>query len=233
MRLAFPPLTPAVRAILLLLAVSFVVQTIAEPFLGLPLFSWLGLQNELGIASLWQWATYPLVELPTDQRVVHRALDLLFIYFLLTPFEHRFGREQTVVLTGLAIPAGAALPLLTSVLLPSVSLPVAGAGAVVWAGLGAFAVMTAGRPLNWVFLPAMNAWTLTAIMLVITGLQCAWMGTPTPLLSALGALGAGILYTRRLERPKVRRAPPAKRRDSHLQVILGGQSDDERPRWLH
>jgi membrane associated rhomboid family serine protease len=232
MRFAFPPLTPAVRTILVVLFASLVAQSVAEPLLGLPLFRWLALHDEFAFTLLWQWASYVLVEYPGDRMVLSRALDLLLIYFWLTPFEKQFGARRTFTLAALSAVAGAVLPLVVGLLAPEISVPHAGASAISWAGLAALAVTTRGQPMNWVLLPQMNAWTLAAIFLVFTALQCAWMGTPTPLLGVLGGFAAGVLYTRRLERSKRRRAPP-KPRGGHLQIISGGQAESGRPRWLN
>jgi membrane associated rhomboid family serine protease len=233
---AFPPLTPLVRATLIVLFASFVAQTVLEGLVHVPLFEWLALHYELQIPLAWQWATYVLVEPGVQGAPLSRALDLLFIYLWIAPFELEHGPRKTGILIGLAIVAGAILPLVLGLVLPSISVPLAGARALTWAGIGALCVRSRGAPMNFVFLPTMTAWQFAAAFLVIEALQCAWANTPTPLLASLGGLAAGVLYARHLERPRpTKKTPPAKRRvgASHLQVIPGGQAGEDRPRWLN
>ena len=69
----------------------------------------------------------------------------------------------------------------------------------------------------------------------IEALQAFWIGTPIVLFGVLGGLAGGVLFTRWTERkPPAKKAPPKRRPGaSHLQVIPGGQADDERPKWLN
>ncbi len=236
MQSAFPPLTPVVRAALALLFASFVAQTLVFSVANVDLFGLLALWPGLGPATAWQWATHVLVEMPSDRMVINRALALLFVYFWIAPFELEFGRRSTLVLLGLSVVAGALLPLLFGLVAsPPLASPYAGASALTWAGIGALAIRTRGAPLNWVLLPTMNAWALALVFLVMDALQCAWAGTPTPLLGSLGGFAAGIWYTRRLTKPRrPKKDPSPKRRGgSHLRLVPGGQSESERPRWLN
>jgi membrane associated rhomboid family serine protease len=166
--------------------------------------------------------------------VIGRAFDLLFVYFFVTHFEQAHGARRALTLAALSVPAGALVMLIADLAFPAVAIPYGGANAIAYAGLGAFAVLTRGQPMNWLFLPQMNAWGLASILLVINAMQCFWMGTPTPLLASLGGFGAGVAYARWLEKPRAKKPSPKKRTGgSHLHVIPGGQSDDERPRWLN
>jgi len=219
MNFAFPPLSPAVRVLLSVLFGSVVAQTVLGAA-GVPLFDWLGLHAAWSSALAWQWCTYPLVELPGPGSVVDRALDLMLLYFWLAGFEGRFGARATLLLAALAVTAGAACVLLVGFAWPSVSHPFAGASPIAWAGLAALAVTTRGRPMQWLFLPQMNAWGLALVFLLVLSLQCTWAGTATPLAGALGGFAAGVAYTRWLTRPR----PPAqhgpyRRRPAHLKLV--------------
>lgn len=241
MRFAFPPLTPVVRAILVVLFASFVVQTLLQGLLDAPAFEWLALETRrdgIGLHTAWQWATYPLVEYVQDRMVIARAIDLLLIYTFGALAESHLGRNRTLQLVGVSIVGAVVLPVAFGLVFPDFAIPVAGASAITWAMMGAFAVLTRGAPVNFVFLPPMSAWLAVGAWLVITALQAMWMRTPTPLLVALGALATSVLFVRwtqqRPSRPAKKPGGGGKRRGaSHLSVIPGGQSDDERPRWLN
>lgn len=237
MRFAFPPLTPVVRAILVVLLSSFVLQTLLEAMSGVPVFESLALSVDPGLHTLWQWATYVLVEYPTERAVLNRALTLFFVYLWLAPVELEHGRNRTLGLAAAGVVGGALLAGVFGFVVPQLAVPLAGGSTITWACIAALAVRTRGAPLNWFLLPSMNAWALAGVFLVYEALQCAWMGTPTPLLSSIGAFAAGILYTRHIERPSRPAKKPGgggkRRGPSHLSVIHGGQSDDERPRWLN
>ena len=241
MRFAFPPLTPVVRATLIVLFAAFVLQSLLEGALGVPLSPWLALttsRDAIGIPLAWQWATYPLVEYPGPGGVISRGIDMLLVWTFGALAESHLGRNRTIQLLGASLLGGAILPLAFGLLFPNIAAPVAGASALSWAMMGAFAMITRGAPVNFLFMPQMSAWHAVGVFLVITALQSMWLQTPTPLLIALGALAAAVLFMRWVERrpsrPTKKTGGGSKRRGpSHLSVIPGGQSDDERPRWLN
>ncbi|UJR81813.1 rhomboid family intramembrane serine protease [Sandaracinus amylolyticus] len=241
MRFAFPPLTPVVRVILVVLFASFVAQSLLQGLIGLPLFDWLALSPELDVPLAWQWATYPLVEYVGSSAVISRAIDLLLIWTFGAMAESHLGRNRTLQLVVVSVLGGAILPLAFGLLFGDYAMPAAGAGAIAWAMMGAFAVITRGAPVNFVLMPSMSAWHALGVFLVITALQSMWARTPTPLLIALGALAAAVLFVRWIEQRPTRptkktggNGPRRRSGASHLQVIPGGQSsEDERPRWLN
>ncbi len=238
MRFAFPPLTPVVRAILIVLFGSFVVQSIAFGVFRLQLSDWLALRTEIGIPLAWQWATYPLVEMPGPSAVVARGIDLLLIYSFGAFVESHLGRKQSLQLLAVSIVGGAVLPFVFGLLFPAISIPLMGATVITWALMGAFAVLTRGAPVGFFLLPTMSAWVFIGIFLVIVGLQSMWAQTPIPILTALSAVASGILFTRWLERrppPRSKKGNPPRRRNGapHLSVITGGQASEDRPRWLN
>ena len=241
MRFAFPPLTPVVRVILVVLFASFVAQSLLQGLIGLPLFDWLSLSPELDVPLAWQWATYPLVEYVGSGAVISRAIDLLLVWSFGSMAESHLGRNRTIQLVVVSVIGGALLSLVFGLLFPDYAMPAAGAGALSWAMMGAFAVITRGAPVNFFMLPSMSAWQAIGVFVVITALQSMWARTPTPLLIALGALAAAVLFVRWVEQRPTRPAkkpgggsPRRRGGASHLQVIPGGQSgEDERPRWLN
>lgn len=238
MRFAFPPLTPVVRAMLIVLFGSFVVQSVAFGIFQVQLSDWLALHTTLGIPLAWQWATYPLVEMPGPSAVVARGIDLLLIYSFGAYVESHLGRTRSVQLIAASIIGGALLPFVFGLLFPAFSIPIMGATAFTWALMGAFAVITRGAPVGFFLMPSMSAWVFIGIFLVIVGLQSLWAQTPIPLLTALSGVASGILFTRWLERrpprPKKGGKPPRRRNGTpHLSVITGGQASDDRTRWLN
>lgn len=238
MRFAFPPLTPVVRAMLIVLFGSFVVQSVAFGIFQVQLSDWLALHTTLGIPLTWQWATYPLVEMPGPSAVVARGIDLLLIYSFGAYVESHLGRNRSLQLIAASIIGGALLPFAFGLLFPAFSIPIMGATVITWALMGAFAVITRGAPVGFFLMPSMSAWVFIGIFLVIVGLQSLWAQTPIPLLTALSAVASGILFTRWLERrpprPKKGGNPPRRRNGApHLSVITGGQASDDRTRWLN
>lgn len=237
MRFAFPPLTPVVRAILIVLFASFVVQSLVEGVFGIQLSNWLALRTEIGIPLAWQWATYPLVEIPGPSAVFARGIDLLLVYAFGGYVESHLGRNRTIQLVLVSVVGGAVMPLAFGLIFPAFAAALAGGTAITWALMGAFAVITRGAPVGFFLMPTMSAWAAIGVFMVITALSSMWARTPMELLTALGALLTGVLFTRWLERrpprPKKGGPPPRRRGASHLSVIPGGQSDDDRPRWLN
>lgn len=236
MKFAFPPLTPVVRATLIVLFASFVLQTVLSPF-GISLFDGLALTPSLHWPLAWQWATYPLVEYPAPSAVISRAFELLLVYSFGSYAEQSLGRNRMIALTATSVLAGAILPIAFGLLFqayPFAVMPLAGASAITFAYMGAFAVSTRGAPLSFFLMPTMSAWYVIGVFVVIEALQAVWMGTPVLLFAVLGGLAGGVLFTRWTERrPPTKKSSPKRRGASHLQVIPGGQSDDDKPRWLN
>jgi membrane associated rhomboid family serine protease len=238
MRFAFPPLTPVVRAILIVLFASFVVQSLLEGMVGIELSHWLALHTTIGVPLAWQWATYPLVEMPGPGAVFARGIALLLIYAFGGYVESHLGRNRTIQLAIVSVVGGAILPLAFGLIFPAFADALAGGTAITWALMGAFAVITRGAPVGFFLMPTMSAWAAIGVFLVITALSSMWERTPMPLLAAVSALVAGVLFTRWLERrppprPKKSSGSGRRRGPSHLSVIPGGQSDEEKPRWLN
>ncbi len=232
MQFNFPKLTPTVRTLLIVLVVVFVGQSVAEGLLHVPVSGWAALMPGVHIGLLWQWATYWLIEVPGG--VLQRAFDLLFIYFMLSPLEERYGRRRILELIAVGVIGGAIPVMVLGAVLPSAFGGLAGAGAIGAAGFGAFAVLSAGAMVSFLFLPPMSAWSVLGIFLALSTLNAFWANDASELLSILGGTGAGILYARWLLRPRSSKGPTPKKKQSgrpHLTVIDGGA--DDKPRWLN
>jgi membrane associated rhomboid family serine protease len=229
----FPRLTPTIRTLLIVLVVVFVGQSIAEGLLHVPVSQWAALLPGVHIGLLWQWATYWLIEVPGA--VLNFAIGLLFIYLMLSPLEERYGRTRILQLIAVGVIGGALPVMICGAILPSAFGGLAGASAIGAAGFGAFAVLSAGAMVSFMFLPPMSAWGILAIFIAISALNAMWAHDASELLSTLGGTGAGILYARWLLRPRSSKSPTPKKKQSgrpNLTVIEGG-SDNTKPRWLN
>lgn len=242
----FPPITPTVRTLVVVLLVCFFGQTAAEGLLQVPLTSWAALVPGLHLELAWQWATYWLfavVQQPSD--VVWHLVTIFVLYWTLSLYEAENGRGSLVRLA-LAGIVGAAIPLVAlGALLPGLFGITAGPSPIFYAWLGALPVLRPNARIGlWVAaLPPISAWTMVGIMLAISALQAAWAHQISGLVEALGGVGAGVLFARYEIRP--RRAPkPApgggpKKRSGRpsLTVIEGGarsrDDDEDKPRWLN
>lgn len=235
--LQFPPLTPAVRALLVVLAVSYVLQTIVEGAVGVPVTLLFALTPDLHLGLLWQWASYVLVELPGAGSALRRALDLLFIYWMLSPHEERFGPRRALTLALLGVVAAAALVLVAGLLAPGFVSGAIGASPIVWAAFGAFAQIAGKQPVRFFMLPPTSAWLLLGVFLALPLLDTFWSHDAAHFLMAIGGSGAGILWARRIMAPRRPVKAPPKRTvpAGRFRVIEGGGEGDpdEKPRWLN
>lgn len=232
MQFNFPRLTPTVRTLLIVLTVVFVVQSVAEGLFHVPVSSWAALTPGVHLGLLWQWATYWVIELPGG--VLQRAFDVLFIYFMLSPLEERYGRRRILELMAIGIVGGALPVMLAGAALPAAFGGLAGASAIGAAGFGAFAVLSGGAMVSFFMLPPMSAWAVLGIFLGVSALNALWAHDASGLLSTLGGTGAGVLYARWLLRPRSAKSPTPKKKPSgrpNLTVIEGGA--DDKPRWLN
>lgn len=237
----FPPLTPTVRTLVVVLAVFFLGQTAAEGLFGIPLTEWAALGPGLHVELAWQWATYWLVAIVQQpQDVVWHLVSVFVVYWSLATFELERGRAWLLGLMAAGILGGAIPVMLVSALLPSLFGLVGGPSVLFFAWLGAFAMLQRGAKMGlWlVGLPPVSAWTMVAVMIGLSALQAAWVHNLSGLVSSIGAIGGGVLFARIVSAPKRAgrpSAPPKKRTGRpNLKVIEGGrEEDDSKPRWLN
>jgi hypothetical protein len=237
----FPPITPTVRTLVVVLVVFFLGQTAAEGLLGIPLTDWAALAPGVHLELAWQWATYWLVALIREPGDVFWHLVSIFVlYWSLSTFEMENGRGRLLALIATGV-VGAAIPLMIGgAIFPTVFGLSAGPTAIFYAWLGALPVLRPGVKMGlWIAtIPPISTWTLVAATIGLTALQSAWTHNLSPLVEAIGAIGAGVLYGRVLMRPRRtgKPTPPPKKRPGrpNLTVIEGGASDDDhKPRWLN
>jgi membrane associated rhomboid family serine protease len=234
----FPPITPTVRTLLVVLVVFFLGQTMAEGMLGIPLTGWAALGPGLHFELAWQWATYWLVAVIGQPSDVFWHLTTLFaLYWVLSLFEAEQGRARLLGLVAVAVISGALPVIVMSTLVPSVFGLLAGPSVLVFAWLAAFAAMRPGARVGvWIVaIPPISPWTMVAVTLVIELLQAAWTHNAVGIVSALGATAGGVLFARYLDRPKRSKPTPPKKKVGrpNLKLIEGGAEDDGKPRWLN
>lgn len=239
----FPPITPTVRTLIVVLVVFFLGQTLAEGVLGIPLTEWAALTPGVHLELAWQWATYWLVAIIVQPRdVVWHLFTLFALYWVLSSFEAENGRSRLLTLIAAGI-VGAAIPLMIGgALLPGLFGATAGPSAIVLAWMGALPVLRPDAKIGlWIAaIPPFSAWAMIGGTLVIAGLQSAWTHNAGILVEVAGAVGAGILWARFVTRPRRAgkpSAPPKKRTGRpNLKVIEGGGGNDDdssKPRWLN
>lgn len=237
----FPPITPTVRTLIVVLLVFFVGQTAAEGLLGIPLTEWAALTPGVHIELAWQWATYWLVAFvrePSD--VVWHLVSLFALYWVLSTFEAENGRRRLLTLMACGI-VGAALPVMIfGALVPTLFSASAGPSPLVFAWMGALPVMRPGMKIGLFIasIPPISSWTMVGGTIAISALQAAWTHNLSGLVGTIGALGAGVLYGRYLMTPRRsgKPSPAPKKRTGrpNLTVIEGGGAkDDDKPRWLN
>lgn len=238
----FPRLTPTVKKLLILLGAAFVTVTVLQNVASLPAFELLALNPQLTagvwINLLWQPLTYWLVHPPTPSGLYGVAIDLLVLYFFLTPFEEAFGAKRTLQLTGVAIAAAALAAIVLALVLPP-QMVIAGAAPIALAALGAFPVIAGNREILFMFVIPMRVWTVILLGLGFSALLALTARDPFIFATHASALGAGLGFAKWITRPRSpRRMPPKKKKPRRagpdLRVVRGGASDDDdRPRYLN
>ncbi len=237
----FPPLTPTVRTLIVVLVVFFLGQTAAEGLLGIPLTSWAALAPGVHVELAWQWATYWLVAIVQQpQDVVWHLVSIFIVYWSLATFELERGRAWLLGLMLAGVLGGAIPVMIGGAIVPSLFGLVGGPSVLFYAWLGAFATLQRGAKMGlWlVGLPAVSAWTMVGVMVGLSALQAAWIHNIAGLVASVGALGGGVLFARLASRaPRASGKPsgvPKKRTGRpNLKVIEGGANDDDKPRWLN
>lgn len=227
---AVPRLTPGVKRLLISLFGAFVVELILENFVGFPVFALLSLNlTGLNVASLWQVFTYAWVQPPGPGSVLSILIGLLFLWWILAPFEERYGSKRLYQVFAVGVISGSLPPLLLS-LISGPYPPLFGFNYALGGGIAAFAYSLRGRGRLSLFgIVEMKPMTLVYVVIGFDVLYFIASGNVAALVAGLGAIGGCISFVRWITRPRGGRKRPSKRRP--FQVISGGE--DERPKWLN
>ena len=263
MNFQFPRLTPTVKKLMILLAVSFVATAVLSNVLSVPVFQWMALDvtfmSRIGVATatgepwwpavlplIWQPLTYWLIWPPVPQSFLNAGLTLLMIYFFHSPFEEAYGAKRMLQISAVGVLASALGCLLVGaalfpwVLEPMGQMPVYGAGVMVDAVIGAFPILFAGRSLYLIPFPfQIKPWAFVGLALGLVALQAVLASDPFIFVSGACAMGGGLAFAKWMTRPRGSKRPDLgirkKRRSGpNLKVLKGGMDDDdEPPRWLN
>lgn len=246
----FPPLSRFVKKLCVFLLAAFVLELLAVNFGGIDLFGLLALMiasgrgpagevvSALGIHTLWQVVTYVLVAPPTPDGVMSLAFSLLFIWLIISPFELRYGTMRTMQLCGLAVLA-ASLPavmiqLLLPFLTPSTSI-LYGTFPITYAGMATIAGLARGGSISPFGLFTITSRQFLAFLIGFSVVMFLASLNLAMLVGSLGAIGAGVWFTRWMRRPP-RRSSTGRKLGSlgGLKLVLGGKAEQEKPTgWLN
>ena len=225
-----PPLTPFVKKLMIALSVTFVVVAIVNRLIY-PVLELLWLETRvLSLATVWQVFTYVLVLPPTS--LLPFLLSLLFIWWILPPFEERYGPARVFQLALIGTLGSALLALLAGQVFPGAAAPVSGPGPITLAAMSAYAVLLPPyAEISFFGVLPLKArqllWVIVGFSLL--GFLTSW--SATHLASDVGAIGAGVLFVKHwMQRPPPRRT--FQKKPSKLRVV---GRDDERPKsgWLN
>ena len=229
----FPPLTPFVKKLLITLFGAWIAQIILQNWAGVPMFELLALNTDsFGVATLWQLGTH-IFAFPTGpQAVFSMLIVLLFLWWMLAPFEQRFGQKRTIQLCVVATMSAALLALVIGMIVPAPS-RLYGAQAILLGAIAAFAWSYRGQGrMSFFGVIDMKPVHIIYLVLALSALMFITSGDAVALAADLGAIGGGMGFIEWLRRPPTRRRRRKRRKKkSSFDVVQGGRADE--PRWLN
>ena len=202
----FPPLTPFVKKLLITLFGAWIAQIILQNWAGVRIFELLALNTATpGLHTLWQLGTHVLAFPTGPQAVFSMLISLVFLWWMLAPFEQRFGEKRTFQLCVAAALSSALLALVVGLLVPSPS-PLYGAQALLLGSIAAFAWSYRGQG-RMSFFGVIDMKPVHIIYLVLAFSVLIFMtsGDAVALAADIGAIGGGIGFIEWLRRPPRRR----------------------------
>ena len=229
----FPPLTPLVKKILIALFGAWIIQILLQNWAGVPMFEVLALHTgSVGIATLWQLGTHVFAFPTGPQAVFSMLITLVFLWWMLAPFEQRFGQKRAFQLCVVTALAAAVLGLIVGAVAPNPR-PLYGAQAIVMGTIAAFAWSYRGQGrMSFFGVIDMKPVHIIYLVLALSALMFITSGDAVGLAADLGAIGGGMGFIEWLKRPpKRRRRPRRRKKQSSFDVVQGGRADE--PRWLN
>ncbi|MGB0680186.1 MAG: rhomboid family intramembrane serine protease, partial [Polyangiales bacterium] len=205
----FPRLTPFVRQLLIVLFGLYVTELIVDNWVGFPMFRWLALDPYvLGVHTLWQVWTHVLVVPPTANHVFAFLINLVFLWWIASPFEERYGGRRTAQLCVVAALSAALPAVLVGQLLPGGSAPLFGSGPLTLAAIAAFAYGFRHQgQLSLFGVVSLKPMHVIYLLLGISLLFFLASRNLVELVADVGAVGGAILFVRWMSRPRLRRQP--------------------------
>ncbi|MGB5701429.1 MAG: rhomboid family intramembrane serine protease [Polyangiales bacterium] len=230
----FPPLTPFVKKLLIALFSTWILQIVLQNWAGVPMFEIFALDTgSLGVATLWQLGTHVFAFPTGPQAVFSMLIVLVFLWWMLAPFEQRFGQKRTIQLCVVAALCSALLALLVGLFVPTGS-HLYGAQAILLASIAAFAWSYRGQGrMSFFGVIEMKPVHIIYLVLALSALMFITSGDAVALAADIGAIGGGMGFIEWLRRPPTRRRRPKRRKkkQSSFDVVQGGRADE--PRWLN
>jgi len=231
----FPPLTPFVKKLLIALFGTWIVQIILQNWAGVPIFEFLALNTASpGLHTLWQLGTHVFAFPTGPQAVFSMLITLVFLWWMLAPFEQRFGEKRTIQLCVVAALSAAFLALIVGLIVPSPS-ALYGAQALLLGSIAAFAWSYRGQGrMSFFGVIDMKPVHIIYLVLALSALMFMTSGDAVALAADIGAIGGGMAFIEWLRRPPGRRRPKRgkrRKKKSDFDVVQGGRADE--PRWLN
>jgi membrane associated rhomboid family serine protease len=231
----FPPLTPFVKKLLIALFAAWILQIILQNWAGVPIFEFLALNTASpGLHTLWQLGTHVLASPTGPQTVLSMLITLVFLWWMLAPFEQRFGQKRTIQLCVVAALSAAFLALIVGLMVPSPS-ALYGAQALLLGSIAAFAWSYRGQGrMSFFGVIDMKPVHIIYLVLALSVLMFMTSGDAVALAADIGAIGGGMGFIEWLRRPPRRRRPKRgkrRKKKSDFDVVQGGRADE--PRWLN
>ncbi len=231
----FPPLTPFVKKLLIALFGTWIAQILLQNWAGVPIFEALSLNaGQLGVHTLWQLGTHVFAAPTGPQYVFSMLITLVFLWWMLAPFEQRFGQKRTIQLCVVAALSSATLAILVGLFL-SAPHRLFGAQAILIGSIAAFAWSYRGQGrMSFFGVIDMKPVHIIYLVLALSALMFITSGDAVSFAADLGSIGGGMGFIEWLRRPpgkRRRRRRKRKKRKGSLDVIEGGRTDE--PRWLN
>lgn len=247
------------KRLLGLLLGAYVAQIFLENWLDTPVFELLALDHgRPGIAWAWQWISHIFVAPTTSGQLIFQLISWVFLWWILAPFEARFGFRHLWRLALVALVAESVAATAVSTSLRLMDPPLFGAGAILLAGISAFTrTLPQHGKLSLFGAVSLTPKQLLGVLIGFSVLFFLVSKNLTSLVSDLAALAAGYHFFwfsagfDSLSRVLGRRASSGRTtrsngRSKRFDVIRGGRDsvdrddpsgrghgDDERPKWLN
>ncbi len=228
----FPPLTPFVKKLLIALFAAWIGQILLQNWLGVPVFDALALNTvALGVHTLWQIGTHIFAAPTGPQYVFSMLITLVFLWWMLAPFEQRFGQKRTIQLCVVAALSSAILAIVVGLLLSSPQ-ALFGAQAILLGSIAAFAWSYRGQGrMSFFGVIDMKPVHIIYLVLALSALMFITSGNAVSFAADLGAIGGGMGFIEWLRKPPGKRRRRKRKKKGPVGVIAGGRTDE--PRWLN
>ena len=221
------------KKLLIALFGAWIVQIIFQNWAGVPIFELLALNTATpGVATLWQLGTHVFAFPTGPQAVFSMLIMLVFLWWMLAPFEQRFGQKRTIQLCVVAALSSAVLALIVGLLVPNPS-ALYGAQAMLLGSIAAFAWSYRGQGrMSFFGVIDMKPVHIIYLVLALSALMFITSGDAVALAADIGAIGGGMAFIEWLRRPPSRRRRPKRsKKKGSFDVVQGGRADE--PRWIN